>query len=612
MWKQSLLIASAFVVGLPPTHSQTPMGPSASGKNPGLAPATPSSSPVPRGRNERLRTADGYAAWQWWWHYNRDELLHQHRRQRPDQVHSGSGGFLVGRGHRGRAQQNLQATAEDIRHRALPQILALLHRDDPELVSAGLRATAHALQGSPSSSALQELVAALRADDHSVQIAATLALGITGAPQVQPWLVDLLHDTERGRRLVQQKHGVDDTLQALAAASLGLLRTPRGTEDLPRILQNRRSFPPQLQGVAVLALGLAASDPADLVSFLLGLLQERPLDRQVQAQVPIALARLARHAGSSAARSALEPQVTLAQHSSTSVDLQRSLLISLGALATPEDRPALRVLERAHERSTDAQAQHFALLSLAQIGRSDPRPEDHPDFHRHLRERLQDQLEQTGHSSPRAFAALALAVYAQNPALEAQRSRLGQSVAEALEDTRHGSEVGALALALGLMRYEVAREHLLKRFGNKADRLSHGYLGEALALFGDRRLRPHLEQAIDDGKDPLLRSHLLRSLGILGDPEALSLLVATLQETRSPQEAAAAAEAIGGIGDRRAIDALISLLQQDQASNLQQSYAALALGRLVSQDQRPWNWRYTSHGNYRLPSPVLAEVTDGF
>src|SRR5688572_31217970 len=159
-------------------------------------------------------TGDGssdLSRWQIWWEFNKDPLL-----QLKAAVHAApaqTGGDTIFAGADGRpGDARLKPSLADRRDVILPALVRVLERsDNRDLATACMVAIAKIglePEGRPES-VLALLAARLREKDQEVRETAALALGLSGLPNAQRDLIEILGNTAAGQKLTARPK-VDD------------------------------------------------------------------------------------------------------------------------------------------------------------------------------------------------------------------------------------------------------------------------------------------------------------------------------------------------------------------------------------------------------------------
>jgi len=581
--------------GAPTTHG--PSGP----KAPVNGPRTSG-----KGNYGRRSTNDG-DRWEHWWAGQRElYLTRRHGVSITPRTLAGSTGTPSG--------------APDLRATILPILASALRDPSSDVADSAAIALGRCVRAEESGPIVPVLVASLRHPDRQVSDAAALGLGILGGTEAIRPLTELALDDDTGRSNCRSGGPIDTLLRSQAALALGLTRTPESLAPLTR-LALASDTPRELAASAVLALGLAHDAAPAVAVSLVRLLDDRALDREVRAQVPIALARLP----GTAARAALPKLVQLLGDRMTSDVLARSSAIALGRIATVEDGEVVDLLMIVTKQDEDFATRQFALLALGRIHERARESTDRSALTAEVTARrtsavqtfLVDQLRRPTHKSLAPYAALALGLFARgdanfedaaaSPALAATRKAL----ADAFGDEADPSVAGAIAIALGLAGATDSAPLLRRELAQTANPTLRGHLAVALGLLRDpEALAPLTKLLADPAIPPAARIDVARGLAMVGDADLEERLLALLRQSGDTPSAIAYAKALGLVGSERAVASLAALTTDRTAPALQRAFAVVALGLIGEKTALPWNAPYLIDANYTVPLRALEEIAD--
>ncbi|QDV04598.1 hypothetical protein Poly30_00890 [Planctomycetes bacterium Poly30] len=140
---------------------------------------------------------------------------------------------------------------------------------------------------------------------------------------------------------------------------------------------------------------------------------------------------------------------------------------------------------------------------------------------------------------------------------EESRSRAGDQIHGAFRRTKDPLARGQLAIALGLLDHEPAREDLHQ-------------------LMETSRFQPELLWSASV------------ALVLIQDPTVVPTLIDTLKKARSASGRGAAAAALGRVGDARAATPLLELLDDESQPTAARAFAIVGLGLLCEESPLPW------------------------
>jgi HEAT repeat protein len=584
----------------PPT--QLPTGPATAGPK---APPTGART-GPKGGLGRRSTGDG-DRWEHWWAGQRELYLTRRHGVSPNPrtLAGSTGGAPV---------------LPDLRTSLLPILASALRDPSSDVADSAAIALGRCVRAEEAGPIVPVLASSLRHPDRAVVDAAALGLGILGGTESIRPLADLALDGDAGRALCRTGGPVDPLLRSQAALALGLTRTTESLAPLTR-LALAGDTPREIAASAVLALGLAHDAAPAVAVSLVKLLDDRSLDREVRAQVPIALARLP----GTAARAALPKLVQLLGDKMTSDVLARSAAIALGRIATVEDGEVVDLLLIVTKQDEDFATRQFALLALGRLYERARESTDRSALTAEVTAKralavqafLVEQMRHPTHKSLEPYAALALGMFARgdetfdgatpSPTLVATRKAL----ADAFTDEADPSVAGAVAIATGLAGASEVAPLLLRELGQTANPTLRGHLAVALGLLKEPAAKAPLTKLLaDPALPPAARIDVARGLAMVGDPDLEERLIALLKQSGDTPSAIAYSKALGIVGSDRAAASLVALVQDRTAPALQRAFAVVALGLIGEKTALPWNVPYLVDANYTVPLRALDEIAD--
>jgi HEAT repeat protein len=595
-----------------PTTGGAPTGPTGTGGG-GMRPTTGG------GLGGRRAGGEGFERWEFWWEHNKDPFLDLKARLAESAPTSGTGGFLTGRAKEVQATNVNRPSPSEIKDNLVPAFVEALKETHPDIVDSAALAIGRTLRSEDAADAIVVLTKALGHKEKTAREAAALGLGVLGSTDAVPTLLHLLNDTAEGKQLTNRSEAVEDMVRGFAAAALGFIGDARAFGDLRKIV-NDQSLVAKLdvKAMSILALGMMPDQHEEIVTFLLGCMEDRSLNTYVRAQAPIALGRLNRQKkeGSAAAQSVLPKVVAILNDDKADNDLRRSLAVAIGMLTSLDNDAAgdaIDALLNAVAKSNDDQTRHFSIMALAEIGARDTQPAKHEAVHTKLREFLVREVTQPKRITHQPYGGLGLAIYSRNPNFTDPqiKSSAQAKLLEAFEQTSNPSYKGAMAIGCGLLDYDLAAESLWKEFEDSNDQSLKGYIAVSLGLMRSNKKAEAFRKLITTkGLEPKFRLQLARALGLMGDTQAVETLVAYLQAAETQAESASAAQALGLIGDRSAVDPLLAILRNQSKQPQARGFAAVALGIIAEKTQLPWNAVFSVNSNYRAKVPALSEILD--
>ncbi len=526
---------------------------------------------------------DPSTRWEVWWDVNRDAALLGWDSSRDATTRSGWISPLSGRG---RPERSLGEHESLVDTEIVPALQSVLRREDDQLIcDSAVISLGRVCAPELAPFVLRDISKQLEHPMLTVQTAATLALGVLGAPAAQETLQGLAADTSSGRRAM----GVDRVpwqVRGHAAVALGLLGDPASVDILADLVRHAPSGERDLRASAALALGLMHGESDRAGQALMGLLREDLRDHVVASWVPIALGKLEDP-------TALPTLLAMLESDTTDRLVRASTVVALGRLATIQHGEIVdRLIETLDV--ADSASRNFAFISLARIG-ARPVLKDDPTVRERIETVLRREVERPSVRANRPWAALACGLFGRgNPE---RRDALGAILLKRYHRENGPSVRAAFALGLGLLRHQEAADEILADFLSHGDRGFRGYAALSLGMLGSpAAVEPLLETVVDESIDAEFRMQVSRGLAVMGLPLAADVLLQALAVTNDDGVSWSMATALGRMADPRSIWPLIHMLEDDGGSKRARAFAALSLG-LVGERAPP-----------RFTVPIIEDI----
>jgi HEAT repeat protein len=588
--------------GLPkvPTTGGHPGAPSTGGGGRGGTPGARTGGGGPMSGRRAPSTTD---RWESWWLYTRELYLGRHNAtamltSTPGALgrsNIGDGGVLL---------------PDATRRELLPVLANALKDSSSEVADSAAIAIGRTVATSDAGPVIPLVVQNLAHPSRSPREAAVLGLGILGGPEAAEPLRQIALDTPEGRKLCDATGPLDDLLRGLAILALGFIGTEDSVAPLTTIATTPGT-PSELQAAAVVALGLQRSAAPAAIASLARMLDERSLDRDVRAQIPIAIARLP----STSARGLLPKLLEKLADKRTGDEMTRSIVLALGHIATADDAEVLQALTDIGRKESDASTRQFALLALGRIFEQSA-PGD-AKAREATMAFLLEQVRNPAQHSNRPWAALALGLAARGDASSTtaapstQLTLAARKMIETFEDDSDPSLQGAIAIGLALMHAPAAAPVLRARLAETSNPGLRGHLATALGLLNDRQaIEPLRALLADPSLPPSSRIDVARGLALAGDSGFEARLLDLFAKADDLPSVTAYAKALGLAGSRASAQALRGMAENTSLPELQRAFAVVAIGLLAEKTPLPWNVPFLVDANYTVPLRPLEEVLD--
>ena len=636
----------------------------------GPAPPAMPRSPTPTSGAASTNTGP-LTSWAWWWEFQREPFLEIKGHIYEEGTRTGDDGFYLGAGARRTSLASRRPVRSEVWGEVVPALVEALEQGSNDQITGSLIALARiGRDGEITQRAELERVIQpfLGASNQEVAETAAAALGILGNEGSALLLSEILLDTQAGRRVAaaSSSSGVSLRTRAFAAYSLGLLGHRTENPDvrryivhkLARALDQDDAVTPDLGVACVIALGRVALPVAGTLAdgdrdgygdgrglpatasreaqvlFLLEILGAKETDRIVRAHVPTSLGLLLAVPPSVASPSASQVRSPVASPVASMVSLEErvieellaciearqgstnelavSCVMALGTIADNDedglDRRVRATLMDLEKHTSDRLARHTALLAAARVA---ARPGESPegggvaDVRKELLSRLARSAPDT-----RRWSALALALLERGLAEEGHVPSFesAEILRRYLDEARSPEDVGAGAIACGLLRDREATEVLLGQLESESQDTARGYVALGLAMVEAREALEPLRAMVRRAtyRPTLLREGAI-ALGLLGDRTVVGLLLEQLRVADSLSAQASIAQALGRIGDAQAVQPLLEMLRDEELTDRARAFAAVALGVVADGDRLPWTTILAIGTNYGAAPATLFD-----
>ena len=602
--------------------------------------------------------------WQYWWGFNREPYLNLKSHIHSGSVQTGSDEFFLGRGEQEQSRDSLRPSEVVIREKVVPALVkALKTEQSNDIISGALVALAKIgdakdESGDGKSQMAEHIKSRLTDGNQEIQETAAVALGILANEANIDLLKALLYNDSSALRGfgVQYNGTVPERTRAFSAYGLGLIGYKASDEGRVRIVDalvqwmetegktiSQRDIPVAcLTAIGLTPLPIDSSAAAvditkkferptkvatrqDQVLWLVSFFEDEENPFLNRAHAPIAMARLLKESDNGywlRGEVGKKFAAVLSKNDKSQNEIKQSCILALGQIgdcdADPVDVEIRKALMDAYEDIADDQSKNFALMSLAQVaGRpgkgAGSATAGLEDKKANPRTFLIDRLLK-GKSTTKSWASLALAVMERSldddGAASSNESK--QALAKSLEDAKAPPEIGAMAISVGIVRYEGAKEILRTKFDKISEPEARGFAAIGLGLMDDRGAIQMITEVLKKSKyQPDLLKSAAIGLGLLGDKEIVPELITMLESAAGLSSQAAISSALGFIGDARSIEPLIAMLEDKQKTDRARGFAAVALGIVADKEDLPWNAKISVNANYRANTTTLTSPDTG-
>jgi HEAT repeat protein len=591
-----------------PSGPATPSGPTGSG-GPSTGPTT----------NPGLDISAPLTSWNFWWEFNRERFLNLKRKISGLQTATESDEFYLGIVNKS-AKDVIGVPRETVEAQILPAIRAALKEDWRMRDEVSSALVALGKFGLDPEQTVKDLTKFLENSDQEISETAAVALGILADPAGIETLRNLMLDNTAGRRLVG-KNEVPLRTQAFAAYGLGLIgyrlqgeaqadQLRMITDTLVDRFKNDSSAVQDIKIACLSALGLLPLNEERVSAIAKEVLLPFLADERtknidlIRAHVPTTLARWARRLPANSAQAKEWSDVCLRalDNKKENAWVRQSLVLALGLLGQSSTESYDKILKalRANEKDgKDEQERYYTGVAIGQVGGE--------DAVKHLRKTVKD-----GANLIRPWAALGLGVHAYEMREKggsglAAEAEIGDELLSLVAKDKDAARKGAYVIALGLMKYQPARDKILSELKETNVEAYKGYTGIALGLMEAPDVMDAIREEVRKSKRrPEQLQPLCIGLGLLGDKDIVPELLDMMKEAKTTSVYAALAQALGFIGDARSIEPLVKLMSSKDLTGEARAFAIVALGIVGDKEEFPWNTKIAENMNYRASVTTLT------
>jgi HEAT repeat protein len=346
---------------------------------------------------------------------------------------------------------------------------------------------------------------------------------------------------------------------------------------LPRKKKERREY------LTAAVFGLTQVKSADLSSDFLRIANDQRLEEEVRACALSAL-------GKTDAKTHI-PALLDKLKTSKSDQMRRSAAIALGALATPKDDQVVTELGRRVKIDKDRIVQHFATLSLGQIGG--------PEAFALLR-----KYYKRANKEGRSFFLIAAGLSKHPDAAAFLKEQL---LPGKLKDAR---DVSAAVMALGLLEDERHTPTVREQFEKAKDWMLLQSSMVALGILNDQLSADAVKVVLISRRQPAVLTSAALSYALLRPWTSIPIFTDLLQTAKGVAALTAISQIMGLLSSPRAVDPLLKLYKNKKLQRQARAFALVSLGSLGDPEDIPVFIRLAFDINYFIRSdPVDEAVT---
>ncbi|MCK6446238.1 MAG: HEAT repeat domain-containing protein [Planctomycetes bacterium] len=638
-----------------------PAGPGSPGPSTPGQPSTPGG-PSSRPTTGPANTGPDLTTWHFWWGFNKEPYLNLKEHISAGQVVTGSEDFFGGGASD--SKQTMRPSETTIRSKVVPAMIKALETERSNHIITGALVALAKIGDAKNEAGKSEMFDKIRpflANRGEAEIGETaaVALGILAndSPEIVDLLIALLEDKAADIRAkykdVQFENEVPMRTRAFAGYGLGLIgyrstdiaRKQQIVASLVGMLdKSKRMGTRDIPVACITALGLVTLDfdpnddamksgrqteiktRNDQLRFLIEYYKDENQEHLNQAHAPTAMARLLTAEPPVPGTSKLRGEVVkllaadLSKGAKTTQEEMQSCMLALGQLGDcdndPWDVEIRKTVLGAMDVIKDQQTQYFSLMAAGQIGGRPGSGEGDPvagvkDVRKFLLELLNK-----GKPAERSWAGLSIGVMEreleENKLKSAQSPDMAKAVSNSLADSKTPLEIGAYAIALGLMKDLDSKLVLQEKFAKVSDVDAQGYCAVGLGLMNATDAIKQIQEVTRKAKyKPDLLRNAAIGLGLLGEKSIVPELIDMLASADVQSSQAAIASALGFIGDARSIDPLLKFVEDKQKTDGARGFAAAALGIVADKEPLPWNAKISIDINYRANTPTLTSPDSG-
>lgn len=548
-------------------------------------------------------------SWTFWWTFNRDRFI-----------------SLI--------KETGKAIKTDATE-ALTAIASLLpNKQNRDVITTALLSTAKISNGGPD--IINVIKKYIHHEDQIVREEACLALGILGDPAACAILTDIFVNGDPRLKPSPElpPFSRTRTFVTYAIGLIGAKTTDTNIQNTIRSLMidflegegTKRAPHKDLRIAVITTLGMVKDPEGKALKTLQNYFNTtRKREEIICTHAVTAIARLLRDAPQAERGAYVEKIVTELSEPGRSGDkeMRQSMAQAIGILTHANDpfaQKAFLVLKN-HIDNNLAKNQLLAYFGMIAIGEMAGTGEPGNEWEQYLITKAQAE---GGRVMTRAWAALALGVegYKQlhRPVPIAPNVAIGKALREMINTIKDPEQLGAFALAIGLIHYTEAKGDIATLLNKVKSYEARGHFATALGLMGadDKDTKEQLDVLVKNGlRRPDLFQECALAAGMLKDDKIVPILLSALDDPLNHELVyqAMILNALALVGDPTTIihkgppeETLPKILiKRNGVAFETRAFIADALGMIYNKDSTPWNLIISRDINYTATVETLND-----
>src|SRR5690606_6949992 len=138
----------------------------------------------------------------------------------------------------------------------VPVLKGVLGEDDADIVDSAVLALGRMVKTESAALVLEEVKGALGNKNQTVKHSAVLSLGLLGSVDAVPTLIEILNDSDAGRKLLDERGSIQSLERAFAAVALGYIGAPETVDVLIKAIKDNGNSEIDIRSMSILSLGM--------------------------------------------------------------------------------------------------------------------------------------------------------------------------------------------------------------------------------------------------------------------------------------------------------------------------------------------------------------------